>query len=545
MKKLFLLSVLIAIVATVAAQTTYVSNSTGNWSTTTIWTPNGTPAGSDNVTIASGTTVTRSSALDITGSLTIEAGADLDMTGYSLSKSGSGTILIQSDATGTGELIFTGADVAATVERYIYINPDSTNSYWHQIGIPVGDVPAAQVFQDHSPNVWLLEWMFTSSPQVWQHITDKTKTLSHLSGYMVSGNSSFTINWNGTITSAGFTQNIPANYAGGNGHGMIGNPFTCSYDAMSGGSLGGTNLYNQIWTWDPSNGQYATYTNGTGGTYSGIIASGQCFFVQIQDITQAASFSVSETKRVFSSTDIFLKKGGLLDWDDNYGKGTYAMIKVSDGNRSDAAFVNFGETGTPEFENGYDGFKMFGDEGSPQLYMVENEQQLSIDYIQSLSEEGERVVQMNLQPGMTGEHTLAANLDSLPDTKVTLEDLVTGTMHNFNDNPFYTFNANKGDDPARFLLHFSYGPTGIENPGDIGQNALHVYAWDKAIYISNSDNDFAEATIHIYDLLGRELVNTKANLGNLTRIPVEVNNSYLVVQVIKGSTVVTEKVFVK
>jgi len=508
-----------------------------------------TSGSSYSMTISSGGSVTVTGKLTsdqpttIDGSFTITPTGDANLVG--ITKGTGGTLLIQSDATGTGELIFTGTGVTTTVQRYIYINPDSTNSYWHQIGIPVGDVPAAQVFQNHSPNVWLLEWMFTSSPQVWQHITDTTKTLSHLSGYMVSGNSSFTINWNGTITSSGFTQNIPANYAGGNGHGMIGNPFTCSYDAMSGGTLGGTNLYNQMWTWDPSNGQYATYTNGTGGTYSGIVAPGQCFFVQMQDTAQAATFSVDAAKRVFSSTDIFLKKGGLLDWDDNYGKGTYAMIKVSDGKTKDAAFVNFGENGTPGFENGYDGFKMFGNETSPQLYLVENDQKLSIDYIQSLSDEAEHVVQMNLKPGVTGEHTLAINLDSLPDTKVTLEDLVTGTMHDFDEDPFYTFNASKGDDPARFLLHFNYSPTGIENPGDDAESTLKIYAWDKAVYISNSDNDFAEATINVYDLFGRKLVSTQTRLDNLTRIPVQVNNSYLIVQVIKGSNVVTEKVFVK
>ena len=125
-----------------------------------------------------------------------------------------------------------------------------------------------------------------------------------------------------------------------------------------------------------------------------------------------------------------------------------------------------------------------------------------------------------------------------------LEDLFTETMHDFNSDPFYTFTASKGDDPARFVLHFNFNATGIDNPGE-EQSAVKIYAWDKAVYISNPDNDFTEATIKVYDLMGRELVSTKANLGNLTRIPVRVNNTYLVVQVIKGSNVVTEKVFVK
>ena len=471
-------------------------------------------------------------SLDITsGIFQVEPTAGLKVTD---------NVTLGSNSTGTGELIYSATgSVPATSNLYI------AGNQWHQITPITTGVTTADISQNHSPNVWLMQ--FNTTTQLWEYIIDPslTQALNVGQGYIVVGGplpraDDFTITFNGNLRSSDLT--ISSIGSADLDLQLIGNPFSSSFD-VNNALTGATNLYQEIWVWDPVNNNYATYTVGSGGTHSGIVAEGQGFFIEAK--AAAGSITLAEADRKFGNPTNFYKNGNLLYWDNNHGKGIYAMIKVNDGSKNDGAFVNFGETGTPDFENGYDGLKMFGDEDSPQLYFVENDQQLSIDYIQSLSEDNERVVQMNLQPGITGEHTLSINLDSLPDTKVILEDLFTGTMHNFNDNPFYTFNASKGDNPARFLLHFSYGPTGIENPGDAAQNSVKVYAWDKAVYISNSDNDFAEATIHIYDLLGRELVNTKANLGNLTRIPVEVNNSYLVVQVIKGSNVVTERVFVK
>ena len=49
----------------------------------------------------------------------------------------------------------------------------------------------------------------------------------------------------------------------------------------------------------------------------------------------------------------------------------------------------------------------------------------------------------------------------------------------------------------------------------------------------------------MYDLVGRQIYSNKVELGSTTRIPVNVNNTYLIVKVIKGNEVVTQKVFVQ
>jgi len=221
------------------------------------------------------------------------------------------------------------------------------------------------------------------------------------------------------------------------------------------------------------------------------------------------------------------------------------MLKISDGEKTDGAFVSFGENGTSGFENGYDGTKKFGGESAPQLYLVEDETNLTIDYLHTLQEDEEIVVSMNFKAGKNGEHTLAANLDSLLSTRVTLEDTKTGTMHEFNTGEYYSFSASTADSPDRFLLHFNYSPTGIEDPTGNVESSLNIYAYDKAVYISNKDNNATQSNITIYDLVGRQVYSNRIELGSSTRIPINVSNTYLIVKVIKGSEVVTQKVFIQ
>ncbi len=69
-----LLAVISLALAASARATDYVSASSGNWSTTTVWEPNGTPGAGDSVVIQSGHLVTNNSAGLTIGSVVIDAG---------------------------------------------------------------------------------------------------------------------------------------------------------------------------------------------------------------------------------------------------------------------------------------------------------------------------------------------------------------------------------------------------------------------------------------------------------------------------------------
>ncbi len=78
------------------------------------------------------------------------------------------------------------------------------------------------------------------------------------------------------------------------------------------------------------------------------------------------------------------------------------------------------------------------------------------------------------------------------------------------------------------------------------ENAVNIYAYDKAVYISNNDNSTYEtAKVSVYDMYGRQIYFNQMQLENVTRIPVSVSNSYLIVKVVSGNKTYNEKVFIK
>jgi hypothetical protein len=448
-----------------------------------------------------------------------------------------------SDNTGTAEMIYDY--LSSTNEPEVIFTHFIKGQEWHQITPVTTSVTTNDIFQNYNPSVWLME--FDVSKQKWQYM-DTTSLGSSLNvgqGYIIYGETlpkedDFTIEYKGNLESDDFP--ITGIGGGADKYQLIGNPYSSSF--LVGKALGeySTNLIEQIWVWDPATNNYVTYTTGTRGSHSGKVAVGQGFFVKSSS-SGAGSMTLDASSRRFCDTNNFYKR--KKGWLDNYGKGTYAMLKVRDGKSADAVFVNFGENGTPQFENGYDGEKMFGGEESVQLYLVENDLQLTIDYLQSLSEENERVVQMNLEPGITGAHTLAVNLDSLPDTKVTLEDRLTGKLTDMNENPVYAFDANVDDDPQRFLLHFVYTPSAIGDHFANTENPVKIYGWDKTVYIKNLDDAPVNATIRIFDLWGGELFHTQTMVDNLLPVPLNLSNEFVVVSVSTHRGIATQKVFIK
>ena len=483
----------------------------------------------------------------ISGSFEIEPLTNLQVSSTSGINITGGSLTLKSDATGSAELKSETIAVTAKAEQFI------VGEQWHQITPITTGTTTADVFQNNNPQVWLMEWDVNGSPQNWQYIVDPEldDALNVGQGYivksdLVSRDYDFTIEYNGNLKVDNY--NKPSYSATEGDFELVGNPFSSSLKVIDGviGLYNATNLDNDIWVWNPATDNYATATGGAGGTHPGVVAPGQCFFVRASS-TNPTTLLLEKDDRTFWAGNNFYKKSSLIDWSDNFGIGEYVMLKVSDGEKQDAAFINFGESGSDDFESNYDGYKRFGSETAPQLYLVEGDYNLSIDYLKTLGEAEEKIVQLNFKAGQDTEHIIAANLDSLLNTKVTLEDLKTGMMHEFNNGDHYVFNASTNDDNDRFLLHFLYSPTGIEDPIDQGtvENTIKVYAFNNAVYISNKDNNISQSTVAMYDLLGRQIYSNKIELGSSTRIPVNVSNTYLIVKVIKGNEVITQKVFVQ
>jgi hypothetical protein len=134
----------------------------------------------------------------------------------------------------------------------------------------------------------------------------------------------------------------------------------------------------------------------------------------------------------------------------------------------------------------------------------------------------------------------------LPDTDITLEDMKYDQMQIMDSDSIYTFVAFADDDPNRFRIHFNKTITGIEfeDFNHYNDESIQIYSYGKHVYIKKEDRS-TSGYVMLYDMYGREVLSQLIEQTSLMKIPVQLNNSYLVVKVISDSKVFTSKVYIK
>ena len=218
-------------------------------------------------------------------------------------------------------------------------------------------------------------------------------------------------------------------------------------------------------------------------------------------------------------------------------------LKAIKGEKSDQLTIVFADDATEGYDNGRDARKIMSFNGNaPQIYALEQNEKFGIDGLPILTEAG-RTVNVMCQIGDSGEQQLMANMEFLPDVNVLLEDLKTGALQDLNENPVYLFEGQEGDDPNRFILYFNPTATTINNLGD--KSGFHVYAFENEIIIRSEDPEAnTSKTIWVYDVYGRIILNTVLAPSTITKIPLDVKNTTVIVKVAGSGSVVTSKVFI-
>ena len=100
----------------------------------------------------------------------------------------------------------------------------------------------------------------------------------------------------------------------------------------------------------------------------------------------------------------------------------------------------------------------------------------------------------------------------------------------------YSFIYTSGDDPNRFVLHFT--PMSVE---DILANGADIRSYDKDVYVTVSE--FTNGHISIFNTLGQEVANAQIN-NTVNKISLN-KTGYYIVKVMSESNVVAKKVFIK
>ncbi len=171
-----------------ASSVTWTGNSSTDWATTGNWSGNAVPTASNNVIIP--TSPAGGSVFPVIGSgttdagtydLTIESGASLTVSGFltvdgTLTNSAGNTgIVIESTSSTNGSLITSTDGISATVKRYL------SGGKWHLIGAPVSGATANFLYFNNSPDVWLRS--YNENDDTWNNLTDLATSMPLALGF--------------------------------------------------------------------------------------------------------------------------------------------------------------------------------------------------------------------------------------------------------------------------------------------------------------------------------------------------------------------------
>jgi PKD repeat protein len=439
--------------------------------------------------------------------LTIAPAGQLTVNGQLSNANGANGIILQSNASGQGSLLSYDATYM-TVETFI------SQDQWHMVTAPVAN-DTAGVFM----GIYLQD--YTEADSTWAYISDESTPMNLGDGFFTwSAGSNYTANHVGVINVADVSPEVsftdPHPHAGGQGWNMVGNPFTSAVEWNNNWTL--TNIDATMYIYDGT--QYKNMnTTGTGSLTNQDIPVGQGFWIRTNAANPAITIPASERKH---STIGFYKEDV---------KQISIFVKGND--YSDEMVISLNDNATSSFDNEYDAYKLKGIMAAPQLYMVQENINLSTNILPFT--EG-MTIQTNLEVGVQDFYTISMENTQF-DGDIYLEDLQTGEIINLSDKA-YTFYAQPSDASERFLIHFA-SPNGISNQTS---SDIHVYSNENTVYLVSSNK--MDAVVNIYNVLGQTLLSQKVTGGN-ANIQIPDYQGNIIVEVRNNTNVFTQKLFIQ
>lgn len=540
-------------VTTGSAATDYFrSLGTGNWNSSNSWqsSMNGTswinatqyPASTANtVDILSTHTVTVTSAetaknLTINtagGILIINPTNSLTVAGTLTNSAGNSGLIIKSDINGTGSLIHNTANVPATVERYITGSSNLELMRYHFVSVPL------VVENASTSNLFLNSYLFnfTESTGAWNALGSGTSTvLDETRGYMIyypGENTTYT--FAGQLNNGTFTA--LSSYTSGQGYNLVPNPYPSAIDWNAGSGWTKTNIAGTLYYWPAgavaSSANYASW-NGAAGVNNGTryVPVGQAFFVQ-------ATGSLPELKM----TNATRVHNAQAFWKDSELIPDLLRIKTValHNNSYDEVVVHFREGATANFDSDFDANKLQGGEDAPQFSSVAmDNSRLSINSLPFTT--GDAIVPLDFSLNAATDVTFTATgmesfYEGIP---IYLEDHLLNKVVDLRTDPVYTFSHTAGSAGNRFLIRFM-GVTGTPEHTTTEGSA---FVSNGHLYVDVPSMSRSEATISIYDMLGRQFSSRKIMLSGITELPAPAASGVYVVKILAGNKSFERKIVV-
>lgn len=443
------------------------------------------------------------------------------------SKSEAG-LLIKSDATGTGSLIHSTADVPATVERYF-----AGTEQWRLISSPVANQVIADVNNwtpagTYSDGTGYDFYAYDEENSLWLNQKEGANNITNFvpgTGYLVSFQATdqtkqFEDNLNTGDVMVAITNDGTGDYAGAN---LIGNPYASGIDW----NLATRSLFQDdfAYLYDPTAGAGAgAYVTVDGIQPDAFIAPHQGFVVLAN---ASGNLTFDNSLKVHGGT--FAK---------NTEENNNLMLKLSNATYYDVASFRTHENADFTRERS-DAIKMFSfNQAAPQFYSFTSDQKkVAINSIPSIPEEGS--IALGLQIPESGEYTISLSEISgdFENEDVYLEDLLAEITYNLKESPEYSFQADKGEINNRFLLKFG----ALSIPEIDGNSMLHAYTYGSILYVlSQAEN----AAVEVLNIQGQVIMSHQIGKG-LQSLPVKVAPGAYIVRLISEGETATRKVVIQ
>ncbi|MBN2236068.1 MAG: hypothetical protein JW729_00825 [Bacteroidales bacterium] len=206
------------------------SGGNGNWNDSGNWCDGSVPSSTTASYIIAHNLVLNTNVT--TGPLTINASASLSInatnqltTGTITNNAGASGLVINSDATGNGSLIFTGTAPVATVERYMEGYSTDASGGWHLISSPVNNFAIESSSFEPGANDDF--YAFDEGSYTWLNQKVGANSITNFTngdGYLVARENNLTGDFSGTLNVADVSFN---NLSVGTGQGwhLLGNPY--------------------------------------------------------------------------------------------------------------------------------------------------------------------------------------------------------------------------------------------------------------------------------------------------------------------------------
>ncbi len=480
-------------------------NGTGSWSSVANWSQ-GIPGSNTSAKVHTGKItidgVSECNHLILDTSTILEISPNKCLTVNGILEN-NGTIILMSDSTGTGSLIFDSLSIGNTgifkVQQYI------SSSNKHLIATPVKSVPS-QFYSINNINTLKFDEQLSN----WQGmiIADSLKVGS---GALLESPANIVLDYQDKFipgTEQYFQKNLIYNTLNPemSGFNLIGNPYTSAIDWNNPYWIK-QNIDATVYCYQKGN--YICWNGYIGELSNGIIPALQGFFIRVNSTN--ASLQIPKAARIHSTIPNYKTQTSI----DNLLK-----IKVEGNGYTDFWSFNVNDNATNMFNPAFDAVKLKGDSLAPQLYSLSSDNhKLAIDIRDTSFRQNS--INLGFTPGTSGMYKItASNLSSFaPIIPIFLLDKKDQSIHNLRNQSTYEFTSSPSDLANRFEVYFNNSA----EVNEIAKIEFLSYIQDNILTVKTDERN---ATLEIITIHG-QIIKHQAILHNEEKIQLPIKGSYI------------------